>query len=75
MKTRQRVLRAEHPSTLISMDNLAGDVQESRAMAGGGRAGRASDGDDEEGAGRGASQHADQHKQPGVYPEVLKTRY
>ena len=33
----------------------------SRPMEGGRRAGRASDGDEKEGAGRGASRHADQH--------------
>jgi hypothetical protein len=37
------------------------DVQESRPMEGGQRAGGASDGDEFEGAGRRASRHADQH--------------
>ena len=38
-------------------------------MEGGGRAASAGHGDHEEGAGRGASLHADQHGQPGLYLE------
>src|SRR5947199_422365 len=41
-------------------------------MEGGRRAGRASDGDEKEGARRRASFHADQHGQPGV--DVLESR-
>src|SRR5947207_1472700 len=48
------------------------DVEESRPMEGGRRAGCASDGDELEGAGDGASFHADQHGQPGV--DVLESR-
>jgi hypothetical protein len=50
------------------------DVQESRAMEGGGRAGGASDGDEKEGAGRGASFHADQHGQPCLHLEKAGPR-
>jgi hypothetical protein len=43
-------------------------------MKGGGRAEHASDGDEKEGAGRGASLHAEQHEQPGVHLEISGTR-
>ena len=47
-------------------------VLESRPMEGGRRAGRASDGDEFEGVGPGASFHADQHGEPGI--DVLESR-
>jgi len=49
------------------------NVQESRTMEGGRRAGGASDGDEKEGARLGASTHADQHGQPGVNVQESRT--
>src|SRR5947207_751105 len=54
------------PGASFHADQPGVDVPESRPMEGGGRAGCASDGDELEGAGDGASRHADQHGQPGV---------
>jgi hypothetical protein len=50
------------------------DVLESRAIEEGGRAGNASDGDEEEDAGTGASLHANQHGQFNVHLEIPGTR-
>ncbi|KAF2181395.1 hypothetical protein K469DRAFT_262846 [Zopfia rhizophila CBS 207.26] len=66
METSARVLGEEHPDTLTSMNNLASMYMKTGAVDGGGRAERASDGDECKGARRGASKHADQHGQPGV---------
>jgi hypothetical protein len=55
METSARVLGSEHPNTLTSVNNLA---FESRTAEGGGRAGRASDGDVFEGAWFGAGRWA-----------------
>jgi hypothetical protein len=44
-------------------------------MEGGRRAGYASDGDEFEGAGAGASLHANQHGQSGVHLEVSRARH
>ena len=52
--------------------NLNGNVQESRPVEGGRRAGRASDGEEKEGAWGGASRHADQHGQSSTYVEMRK---
>jgi tetratricopeptide (TPR) repeat protein len=63
METIKRVLGVEHPDTLTSMANLALTYS---------RAGDASNGDEKEGAGPGASLYADQHGQPGVDVQELR---
>jgi Tetratricopeptide repeat len=69
METRSRMLGTEHPGTLTVMANLASTFLGSRSIAGGGRAGGASDGDEVEGTWDGAPRHAGQHEQSCFYVE------
>jgi hypothetical protein len=64
-RSHQDELGQEHPDTLTSIQPGV-DIPESRAVEEGRGAGGASNGDEKEGAGEGASRHADQHGQPDV---------
>lgn len=70
-----KLLEALPPSFYVTNETLPNssmhrqpsvNVPQSRTMAGGEGAGGASDGDKSEGAGSGASQHADKHSQSSV---------